>query len=252
MGDYELYHAARRHKYIKKIGNRYFYTQEELNAYYKDSNGKKTSLGIKELNSVINRDQEAFYANNSQDADRALRQKQAAQKKYDKTILGKADKATNGLATSPYRLLRNKARSNAEQKAREVREAKDREHRAAVENANAAQEKGKAQTTRTRTQMSIKESQNRGRARTAQLSGGSKEYNEESAYNSKQNDFPKSSVTTKNDRRKRGVKSAGKHAKRSIKSLKKQASRGKKALDKWYTKSTSPSVTVTYDEAKLK
>lgn len=37
MGDYELYHAStRKHKYIKKIGKRYFYTQQELAAYLKD------------------------------------------------------------------------------------------------------------------------------------------------------------------------------------------------------------------------
>ena len=40
MHEYELYHAAtRKHKYIKKIGNRYFYTQQEIQAYY---DGKKT------------------------------------------------------------------------------------------------------------------------------------------------------------------------------------------------------------------
>lgn len=38
MNDYELYHAStRKHKYIKKIGKRYFYTQQELNAYYQDT-----------------------------------------------------------------------------------------------------------------------------------------------------------------------------------------------------------------------
>lgn len=37
MGDYELYHAStRKHKYIKKIGKRYFYTQQELDSYLHD------------------------------------------------------------------------------------------------------------------------------------------------------------------------------------------------------------------------
>lgn len=41
MGDYELYHAStRKHKYIKKIGNRYFYTQQEIQAYLKKTKGK--------------------------------------------------------------------------------------------------------------------------------------------------------------------------------------------------------------------
>ena len=37
MSEYELYHAStRKHKYIKKIGNRYFYTQQEIAAYLKE------------------------------------------------------------------------------------------------------------------------------------------------------------------------------------------------------------------------
>lgn len=43
MGDYELYHADRKkHKYIKKIGKRYFYTQQEISAYLKAKKGDMT------------------------------------------------------------------------------------------------------------------------------------------------------------------------------------------------------------------
>lgn len=242
MSDYELYHANRKHKYIKKIGDRYFYTQEEIAAYLGE---KKTSLGVKELNTVINRDQEAFYTKNSQDANRALKQKREAQKKYDKTILGKADKATNGLATAPYRMLRNKARSRAEQESREIQEKKDRERRAANESINAAQERGKSQTDRTKARIASKEAQNRGRARTAKLTGkpiGSSEYNSES------------SATTKDDsrRKKKATKRVSNYAKKTVKSMKKQSARGKKALQKFYKNNINPGVTVTYDEAKLK
>lgn len=42
MTEYELYHAStRKHKYIKKIGNRYFYSQQEIQAYLQ---GKKGSV----------------------------------------------------------------------------------------------------------------------------------------------------------------------------------------------------------------
>ena len=41
MREYELYHANRKHKYIKKIGNRYFYTPQEIQAYL---DGKKQSM----------------------------------------------------------------------------------------------------------------------------------------------------------------------------------------------------------------
>lgn len=255
MNDYELYHADRKkHKYIKKIGNRYFYTQQEIAAYLGE---KKTSLGVKELDTVINRDQEAFYAKNSQDSNRALRQKREAQKKYDKTVLGKVDKATNGLATAPYRTIRNKSRSRAEQKARETREANAEARRVATENVNAAQEKGKAQTSKVKAQMAIRDAQNRGKVRTAQLSGkpsGSKEYNEELAYNSKQNNFPKSSSTTKDStrRRKKATSVVSKASKKSVKSLSKSSSKGKRALKKFYKNNVNPGVTVTYDEAKIK
>ncbi len=41
MGEYDLYHADRkRHKYIKKIGNRYFYTQQEIQAYLDKKKGQ--------------------------------------------------------------------------------------------------------------------------------------------------------------------------------------------------------------------
>ncbi len=41
MSEYELYHASnRKHKYIKKIGNRYFYTQQEIAAYLKEKKGQ--------------------------------------------------------------------------------------------------------------------------------------------------------------------------------------------------------------------
>lgn len=47
MGEYELYHAStRKHKYIKKIGNRYFYTQQEIAAYLK---GKKGDVSFEKI-----------------------------------------------------------------------------------------------------------------------------------------------------------------------------------------------------------
>lgn len=101
-------------------------TSDDYLAHYgiKGMKWKRHKVGFKELDTVINRDQEAFYARNSQDSNRALRQMREAQKKYDKTLLGRVDKKTHGLATSPYRILRNKARSNAEAKAREKAQSK--------------------------------------------------------------------------------------------------------------------------------
>lgn len=53
MKEYELYHASRRkHKYIKKIGKRYFYTQEEIQAYL-DGRNPKDGGKIGELKEAV-------------------------------------------------------------------------------------------------------------------------------------------------------------------------------------------------------
>lgn len=48
MNDYELYHSGARkhHKYIKKIGNRYFYSQQEIAAYLKEKKQSIDDIGI--------------------------------------------------------------------------------------------------------------------------------------------------------------------------------------------------------------
>lgn len=111
-----------RNDYRYYLENRLMHSDDFLAHYgVKGMKWKHHKLGVKELNTVIMRDQEAFYTPNGVDARRALRQGKKAQKAYDKTLLGKADKKTNGLATAPYRILRNKSRAKAEAKAREKR-----------------------------------------------------------------------------------------------------------------------------------
>ncbi len=221
MTDYELYHAStRKHKYIKKIGNRYFYTQQEIVAYLKEKRPKdvgfekttwldgsgekqvnvyKLNLGSKDgvVNSVGvaagNKTVSAFNATNKATDKNA--------KKYGNKYITKR----NGRVTSTYDAdfgtyhtldLANKK----EYKAR----AKERADR-------------------------IK-------------------YNEK-AYGSDHY------IDVQEERKKKIKKikrSAKKHTSKSLNSMKKQAARGKKKLDKIYTKATTPSVTVTYDEAKIK
>jgi len=68
MGDYELYHASnRKHKYIKKIGNRYFYTQQEIQAYLQSKNATPqtasdyVTTGVGEAKKVINKKRKQFH-----------------------------------------------------------------------------------------------------------------------------------------------------------------------------------------------
>lgn len=54
MTEYELYHAStRKHKYIKKIGNRYFYSQQEIQAYLQ---GKKNPVEFSKIQDFSNGD----------------------------------------------------------------------------------------------------------------------------------------------------------------------------------------------------
>lgn len=60
MGEYDLYHADRKkHKYIKKIGNRYFYTQQEIQQYLA---GKKKSVNnVKEAVAEATGRRDVYY-----------------------------------------------------------------------------------------------------------------------------------------------------------------------------------------------
>jgi len=134
MNDYELYHASnRRHKYIKKIGKRYFYSQEEIDAYkkqqYADLERKRNRIDV---------------------------------------VRGMGKDDTDALAE--YAVAKQEIQR---EEAKEAAKAK---------------------------------------------------------------------------RRKKIKKASSK----ALKSLKKQTRRGMKAVDRWYTKATSPDITVTYDEAKIK
>lgn len=71
-----------------------------------------------------------------------------------------------------------------------------------------AQNRGIKQTKRIRSQQTIKAEQSRGRARTAKIKGSS-EYKEESSYNSKKNNFPKSTVSESKKKKTLKQKAAG-------------------------------------------
>ena len=68
------------------------------------------------------------------------------------------------------------------------------------------QERGKKRTIKEKTRRTINADQDRGRKRTAQLSKKSTEYLTELEYNSKKNNFPKSTVNTTPKKKKKKLK----------------------------------------------
>ena len=171
MTDYELYHAStRKHKYIKKIGKRYFYTQQEIAAYLKE---KKNAV--------------------------------------DDISVGTVTTPSAGRA-KPIGIKVQSDKRRVVDKDGYFNEGYHREKGIYVKNKKVTAYSRKGDSTKTHT---------------ADL------------------DAPRKAA-------KRGRKKLKTMTKRSVRSLKKQASRGKKALDRIYTNATSPKVTVTYDEAKIK
>ena len=169
MGDYELYHAAtRKHKYIKKIGNRYFYTQEEIKAYLDKKQGQ-----VKNVKEAV------------------------AEATGRRDVYWEAPKVTE------------KGRTFYDDDNATLRTGKK----------NKRGKVGDDGTVYTKNSMQY-----------------------DNRYTEERN----------RKTRERGRKKLKKMATKPVRDLKKQASRGKKVIDKYYTKMTTPNITVTYDEAKLK
>lgn len=215
MGDYELYHAERKHKYIKKIGKRYFYTQQEIAAYLqakkpKDVGFEKTTwldgTGEKQVN---------VY----------------------KLNLG----SKNGMVNSVGVATGNKTISafNSSDK---------------VTTKNAKKYNNKYVTKR-RGRLSSEYDPEFGSYHTLDLAK-KKDYKKRATEDARRKkEYGDVYIDVHEERKKKlnkAKKSAMRNAKKNLESLKKQADRGKKAVDKLYTKLTTPDITVTYDEAKIK
>lgn len=215
MGDYELYHANRKHKYIKKIGDRYFYTQQEIAAYLqakkpKDVGFEKTTwldgTGDKQVNVYkLNLGSKNGMVNSVGVA--AGNKTVSAFNSSDKVTTKNAKKYNNEYVTKRRgRLTSEYDPEFGSYHTLDLAKKKDYKKRAAED----ARRK--------------------------------KEYGD--VY-----------IDVRKERKKKlnkAKKSATRNAKKNLKSLKKQADRGKKALQKFYKNNVNPGVTVTYDEAKLK
>lgn len=215
MTDYELYHAStRKHKYIKKIGNRYFYTQQEIAAYLK---AKKNNVPQLE----VTKGEWDNYTTNDAIKGVGIRDKRG--NKY-----GIMEGVYVGKGKNTLELSRSGINKRYEKSGKVTTKRAGRLSKTDYED-------GTIYTLDLGDKKTVKKN-------------AAKEEQEAREYGDTYINYDK--------RRKARVKSAKnlvkKHTNKASSKVKKQASRGKKALDKWYTKATTPNITVTYDEAKIK
>lgn len=240
MGDYELYHAAtRKHKYIKKIGNRYFYTQQELNAYYQDT--KQNDVIVKDdiVKDVVVRDNK--MPNGASAVNRIAKNVAENDKRQKaKAVTERTVRAANKVE----RAIPSSIKTNG--KLKDVKEAvaEATGRRDVYYEAKKVTENGRTYYDDDNAELRTGKKDKKGRVDkedgSVYTKSGTMQYDNE--YTIERN----------KKTRARGKKKLKKMATSPVRNLKKQASRGKKAIDKYYTKATTPNITVTYDEAKLK
>jgi hypothetical protein len=206
MGDYELYHAStRKHKYIKKIGNRYFYTQQEIQAYL---NGKKESfpLEYKKSEYTDNLTGEKMTAH-------TIRKKKANKYGILEGVTVAKGKHTIEVSNGFNR------KSEKENDGMPMTSRRGRVN-------NLYYEDGSIHTIDLRSKKEYKKTQ-------AEDEKTRRDYDE--VYVNHDKEFKK--------KRKRAKKKIDKATKNAVSSMKKQSAKGKKALDRW-NKKRAPRVTV--------
>lgn len=170
MNDYELYHASnRKHKYIKKIGKRYFYTQQEIAAYLKEKRGQAG-----EFNEAV------------------------AEATGKRDVYFEAKKVTEN------------GRTYYDDDNPTLRTGKKDKHGRIGKDGSVYTKNGTMQYDNNKTRRINEETRKQGRQKLKNM------------------------------------------ALKPMHDLGKQAARGKKAIDKWYTKATTPDISVTYDEPVIK
>lgn len=224
MREYELYHANRKHKYIKKIGNRYFYTQQEIAAYLKEKKGDVTfekntydtaDGSMRDYRIDFNKHDGGHKKGGWSDGvgirvgNKKVEVYNTTNKKYEKNPDVKND--TKGRVTTQYaedgvtRTLdySNRKTFNKRQKDKLVRERNNIEW---------LKSKG------------------------ADVSDAEAELKRDEA------DFEKRQARSR--KRKKAIASTSKHLNKNVKKLKSQTSKGKKAVSNWYKNERTPRVQV--------
>ncbi len=218
MSEYELYHSGARkhHKYIKKIGDRYFYTQQEIAAYLKE---KKGAIGVEKGEWIDGSGPEMskYYKLNLKNDDGIKRGVGVAVGNKSVSVFNE---------TNNKKVEKKYGGNQATRRTGRLRSSYDPDagsyHTLFLDNKNY-------------------------KARTKE----DKEFAKDARKNNWGYEYTDTGEQLKR-KKGRAAKAVKKTASKNLKSLKKQAARGKKALDKWYTKATTPDITVTYDEAKIK
>lgn len=215
MGDYELYHAAtRKHKYIKKIGNRYFYTQQEIQAYLE---GKKNNVPQLE----VTKGEWDNYTTNEAIKGVGIRDKRG--NKYGIMEGVYVGKGKNTLELSRSGINKQYEKSGNVTTKRIGRLSKT------------DYEDGTIYTLDLGDKKTVKKN-------------AAKEEKEAREYGDTYINYDK----RRKARVKSAKNLVKKQTHKASSKMKKQADKGKKALKEFYKNNINPGVTVTYDEAKLK
>lgn len=124
MGDYELFHAERaKHKYIKKIGKRYFYTQEQLRAFLSekgtDAGEKAKELKTAASNSVSATKTAVAKATQSTQPSK----KEAVQKSISNAVKKKERKVRRKVGKAVVSTLAKRSMKNIKKKASKGKES---------------------------------------------------------------------------------------------------------------------------------
>lgn len=222
MGDYELYHAAtRKHKYIKKIGNRYFYTQQEIQAYLQ---GKKQN-GITLEKSTYDT------------PDGKVKDYRIDFNKHkgwsDGVGVRVGDKRVQVYNTTNKKYWKDDERWSVKRHGRLKSEYA---------------EDGSSHTLDLSNKKTFKKRQAAEKAREKEL----EDWQVSQGYRKTDAQLKQEKKENAARKRKKVKKAATKHVNKSLNAMKKQSAKGKKALSKFYKNNVNPGVTVTYDEAKLK
>lgn len=247
MGDYELYHTAtRKHKYIKKIGKRYFYTQQEIAAYLKEKKGDmtfekgsvddyseynpktKTAPKMKDYHLDFNKEKGSY----------TYRDKNGKTHTQEYTS---SDKIGVRVGNKKVQLYNTKNQKYFKDGERVTDQRRGRFTRSYAEDGSQY----------TLDLSDKKTHKKRAAAEDKRYKDWYESRKKEGWVDKKESKSIEKELAKREKQRKRSSKSISKSAKKTVSSLKKQSAKGKKALKKFYKNNVNPGVTVTYDEAKI-
>ncbi len=237
MGEYDLYHAERKHKYIKKIGKRYFYTQQEIKAYL---DAKKKDVTFEKGDSY---DYDSADGSKMKDYHIDFNKQKgsytdAKGKKHEYTMSDKIGVKVGNKKVQVYNTTNQKYWKDDE------RWSTKRHGRLKSSYA----EDGSSHTLDLSDKKTFKKRDAADRAREKEL----EDWQVSQGYRKTDAQLKLEKKEKVKKRREKGKAAIIKQTKKSVNSLKKQATKGKKTVSKFYKNYISPDVTVTYSEATIK